>query len=128
MRSPRARLFLLAALSATAIAGAFLLSPRSLSASTSSTEMDSAKVRVFPNPWRVDKDNAQGVMFDQFPAGATIKIFTIAAEKVRVLRTDGTEVLWDLRNDGGDNVASGVYLYIVDSSLGQVKGKVVIIR
>jgi hypothetical protein len=44
---------------------------------------------------------------------------------------DGGLVVWDLRNSAGDRVASGVYLYIVDSAGGSCStksGKLVIIQ
>ena len=129
MKSPKARLLLLAVLSAVAIGGSFLLSPRYVSASADASVAPSFKPRVFPNPWKVDKHSAQGVTFDQFPAGSTVKIYTIAAEPVRSLVTDSTQVLWDLKNDDTDNVASGVYLYTVKSPSHEVvRGKLVVIR
>ncbi len=58
-----------------------------------------------------------------------MKIFTIAAEQVRLLTSDTSQVLWDLKNDDGDNVASGVYLYLINSPQGEkASGKLAIIR
>jgi uncharacterized repeat protein (TIGR01451 family) len=50
----------------------------------------------------------------------TLDVFTIAGEKLRSLAIDGNrgqhEAVWDLKNDWGNNVASGVYAFRVWSS------------
>jgi hypothetical protein len=51
---------------------------------------------------------------------------------VAVLDHDGTqgdgEAAWDLVSRNGQEVESGIYMFTVDSSLGQQTGKFVVIR
>jgi hypothetical protein len=90
-------------------------------------------VRTFPNlpnPWRSDRHPGQYVTFDQLTEGTTIRIFSIAAQHVKTLNTQsGTSVQWDLTNESGATVASGIYLYLVTNGAGQqASGKLAVIR
>ncbi len=93
------------------------------------TIVSAASPRVFPNPWRVDRDKNQEVTFDQLPANSTIKIFTVSAHWVKSLSVTGTSAQWDLRNSAGEDVASGFYLYLITNDQGQkIVGKLAVIR
>ena len=87
-------------------------------------------VRVYPNPWRADKHAAHpSVTFAGLTIGTTIKIFTASGHLAKELHTDGPSIAWDLTNDSGDKVASGVYLYVIADGQGdKVRGKVAVIR
>ncbi|GAG83898.1 unnamed protein product, partial [marine sediment metagenome] len=68
----------------------------------------------------------------------TVTIYNIAAEKVRVLNTEPDEInrytrraFWNLKNDRGDDVVSGTYLYIIETEGDKVernKGRMTVIR
>ncbi len=67
--------------------------------------------------------------FDHLAANTDIKIFTISGREVRRVSTTSDSATWDLKNDSGDHVASGVYLYLVTNNLGQqAHGKLAVIR
>jgi len=84
--------------------------------------------QVYPNPWRKDRHTG-GITFNQVVAGGTIKIFTISGRKVREIPVTGTSAGWDLANDKGDKVASGIYVYLITDGQGnKAKGKVGIIK
>ncbi len=58
---------------------------------------------------------------------ANVRIYTLAGEFVRVLQHDrdqygnATSTLgWDLKNERGETVTSGVYIYQVKSPSGEV--------
>jgi hypothetical protein len=86
-------------------------------------------VKVYPNPWRSDKHGTKNVTFDGLVIGTTIKIFTVSGHKIKELHIDGPKTDWDLTNDNGDKVASGVYMYLVTDTAGdKVKGKVAVIK
>jgi len=87
-------------------------------------------VKAYPNPWRVDKHANTSVIFDGMPAGSTVKVFTISAEEVKKLAADSSgKAYWDRTNDSGQNVASGVYIYlIIDPQGNQTSGKLAIIK
>lgn len=94
------------------------------------TASDMAAVRAFPNPWRSDKHVAIPMTIDNLAAASEVKIFTVSGRSVRRLSADATgAAAWDLNNDSGDHVASGIYLYLVKNSSGQTShGKLVVIR
>src|SRR5262249_37106364 len=109
--------------------------PTSVSQSASKTvtlvNADLSGVRVFPNPWRSDKHAGKNVTFDHLTLGSTIKIFTVSGHLARKLSSDdGTaSASWDLTNDSGDKVASGIYVYLITDSTGaKAKGKLAIIK
>ncbi|HVO33565.1 MAG TPA: T9SS type A sorting domain-containing protein [Elusimicrobiota bacterium] len=86
-------------------------------------------MRIYPNPWRADKHADVPVTFDRLPASAAIKLFTVSGRFVKSLEADGTgAATWDLTNDGGDHVASGLYLYTVSADGQETKGKLAVIR
>jgi hypothetical protein len=74
-----------------------------------------AQVRVFPVPWRPGthgKFDAAGITFDRLPISGTVRILSLAGERVREFSFDGSAagtVLWDGATDGGHRAASGVY-------------------
>ena len=86
-------------------------------------------IRAYPNPWKADQNNRPLITIDGLPPSAvtSVRIFTIAGEQVRTL--SGTQsVQWDLRNGSGENVASGVYIYLLNANGEQHSGKIAIIR
>jgi hypothetical protein len=90
---------------------------------------DFAAIRVYPNPWRKDRHSGTPITFDQLTTNTTIKIFTVAGHLVRTLPRANTRVIWDLKNDSGDAVASGLYLYLLESDKGsKTRGKLVVIH
>ena len=91
---------------------------------------DFSGVRVYPNPWRADRHSGNElVTIDGLPIGSTVKIFTVSGHWVKDLTVTVDKAPWDLKNNAGDKVASGIYLYLIKDSSGDMKkGQVVIIR
>jgi hypothetical protein len=86
-------------------------------------------VRAYPNPWRSDRHTGHFVTFDRLGGQATVKIFTVSAQHVKTLQTTGDSVSWDLTNDQGGTVASGLYLYLITTDTGaHLAGKLAVIR
>jgi hypothetical protein len=93
------------------------------------TAADLTHMRVFPNPWRSDKHSGVPVTFDNLPDNSTIKIFTVSAHLVRILPSPNSGVAaWDLTNDSGDKVASGIYIYLVKAGDQAKRGKLAVIK
>ncbi|MCK4666483.1 T9SS type A sorting domain-containing protein [Candidatus Dependentiae bacterium] len=89
-------------------------------------------VLVIPNPYKVFNHPAfsEGVIFTNLPPICTIKIYTLNGELVKKIKHEnqsGNE-RWDLNNDNGKKIASGIYLYTIESSQGIQKGKIAIIK
>ena len=99
-------------------------------------------VKVVPNPyivfnqWEMNTYNRQ-VKFTHLPSECTIRIFTLSGDLVKVLEhkqggeqpleQGGTET-WDLLNKSYQDIASGVYVYHVESDVGECTGKLVYIH
>ncbi|MBU2614047.1 MAG: hypothetical protein KKG87_00585 [Elusimicrobia bacterium] len=99
-----------------------------------------ADLQVYPNPYLPGSTGAfadsllgKGIVFSGLTAKERILIYTISGELVRDFQeTDGDGVcFWDAKNEGNEDVASGVYIYRVtnpDDSSQKKTGKLAIIR
>ena len=109
----------------------------------SSSEL--SNIRVVPNPYIAatiaESSLPPGVSsgrgerkieFQNVPNDATIKIYNIRGQHITTLNHDGNifdgSVSWDLRTKENMDIAYGVYLYVVESSMGVKKGKIAIIK
>jgi hypothetical protein len=106
------------------------------------------KVLVVPNPYRADRDytyenggyegqaskwdeTKRQVKFIHLPPKCTIRIITLAGDLVATLQHNNPntgELSWSLLSDSGRAIASGVYIYTVESDYGRQVGKFVLIR
>jgi len=90
----------------------------------------SAEWDLVPNP----KDpTGTHVDFMNLPKGRwTIRVFTLSGDLVRILNNDGNrdvgQTKWDLVSRNGQDVVSGIYLYVVESQYGNQTGKLVLLR
>ncbi len=99
------------------------------------------QVRVVPNPYLVSslyeqefgelrREPIRQIQFINLPQKCTIYVFTIAGDRVKTIEHDaanGTET-WNLRAEGGREIASGVYLYIVKTATAQFKSTFAVIK
>ena len=92
-------------------------------------KLDVEKINVFPNPYYAanplepDRFN-RFVTFNHLPPHAIIRIFTLGGIQVRKLeKNDNTQFFqWDLKNEAGLPVASGMYIAYIDMpELGKTK-------
>jgi hypothetical protein len=88
-------------------------------ASTAAADVE--KVNVFPNPYYAynpqEPDRfTRFVTFNHLPVKATIRIFNLAGVQVRKLdkNASGQFMRWDLQNESGLPVASGMYIAYID--------------
>lgn len=79
------------------------------------------KINVFPNPYYANNDLGTTrfddyVTFTHLPEKATVRIFNIAGIQVRVLKKEDTSqfLKWDLQNEAGLPVGSGMYIAYID--------------
>ncbi len=82
------------------------------------------KVTVYPNPyyaWNNQEPNrfTKFIRFFHLPKKATIRLFTLAGDQVRKLvKDDDTQFYnWDLKNERGLPVASGIYFAHIEMTL-----------
>jgi len=100
-----------------------------------------AGIKVVPNPYIVSslyeieygelsREPVRQIQFTHLPTNCTIYIFTLDANLVKTLHHDnqtGTEP-WDLRAEGGREVAAGIYVYVVKSTAGEFLGRFAVIK
>ncbi|MCK6600587.1 MAG: hypothetical protein L6Q77_02075 [Bacteroidetes bacterium] len=100
-----------------------------------------ADIKVVPNPYVVSslyepefgelrKEPLRQIQFINLPNSCTIYIFSVAADLVKTLHHQsltGTEI-WDLKAEGGREVAPGVYLYVVKADGVEFKSRFAIIK
>jgi len=84
-------------------------------------------IYAFPNPCRPAR--GQLISFANVPSGANLRIFGLTGDLV-FSRDDleETPFAWNLENNAGEKVASGVYIYTLDSGGSRSSGKIAIIR
>lgn len=87
------------------------------------------KIKVVPNPYlasslyepefgELRREPLRQIQFINLPQECTIYIFTVDADLVKTINhnsTNGTEV-WDLRTEGGREIAAGMYIYVVKAA------------
>ena len=111
------------------------------------------RVRVVPNPYRTDKDytlesggyeglnfkwdeSRRIIKFINLPVRCTIRVFSLAGDLVRTIQHDGGvgsafpkgDHDMELVSESNRALASGLYVFTVESDLGTQVGKFVIIR
>ncbi|HUL44305.1 MAG TPA: hypothetical protein VLY03_08105 [Bacteroidota bacterium] len=106
------------------------------------------KVLVVPNPYRTDQnytfenggwegrqqswtENNRLLKFINLPQRCRIRIFSLVGDIVKTIEHDDPvkgEENWDLLTESGRTVASGVFIFTVESELGTQTGKFAIIR
>ncbi len=99
------------------------------------------QVRVVPNPYVVSslfepefgqlrREPLRQIQFIHLPAECTIHIFTLDLDLVKTIHhnnASGTET-WDLRAEGGRELSSGVYLYMVSTKTARRVSRFAIIK
>ncbi|MGQ9464082.1 MAG: hypothetical protein ACUVQ4_00020 [bacterium] len=100
-------------------------------------------VKVVPNPYIIHNEWQQSSLirrlrFINLPSECTIRIFTLNGELIKtivhkatigsVTGDAGGDEWWDLLTENRQIVASGVYIFHIDSKVGEQVGKFVVIR
>jgi len=94
-------------------------------------------IRVVPNPYfaqysaMVETGEGESVVeFQKIPDRCTIRIYTLAGDLVRTINHDDGSgaARWNLLSETGRLVASGIYIYHVESPYGEHLGRFAIIK
>lgn len=102
-------------------------------------------VIVVPNPyvnneymarWNLHEDETdptgEKICFQHLPRDSVVRIYTLSGELVKTLYPDaevtGGDACWNMISRNDQIVVSGVYIYHVDSPVGEKMGKLVIIK
>jgi hypothetical protein len=97
-----------------------------------------ANIRVVPDPYYgragTGWETAQGervIQFQNLPDQCTVRIYTLTGDLVRTLEHDGSDggtEPWNLLSEGQRLVASGIYIYHVESAYGNRLGRFAILE
>ncbi|MDE2292198.1 MAG: fibronectin type III domain-containing protein, partial [Elusimicrobia bacterium] len=100
-------------------------------------------VRVYPVPYEPNSGDADrgvpyspgnpnsGIVFDDLPQGASIKIYTVTGQRVASVGDAGSsgKLQWDVKNDRGHDAASGGYIAVISApGASPVTKKVLVVR
>ncbi|TPW21866.1 MAG: cell wall surface anchor family protein [Elusimicrobia bacterium] len=90
---------------------------------------DLASLRIYPVPFMPNNGDVDdgvpysagnansGIVFDNLPATATVEVFTVTGQRVAkfTMASAAGRAQWDVKNDRGQDVASGGYVAVVSS-------------
>jgi hypothetical protein len=85
-------------------------------------------IHAYPVPFR-SSDGHSRITFTNLPENSKIVVASVSG--ITVFTQSGVgpgEWAWNVKNDKGRDLASGVYLFAVDSQGGSAQGKIVVIR
>ncbi len=91
---------------------------------------------AYPVPWRPNAGSSEfrapNITFVNLPDEGTIKIFNLAGELVKTIEIPGalfpSLLEWNVKNNAGEDVVSGVYIWQASSGDKTKSGKLMIIR
>ncbi len=105
-------------------ADVFTFSSTKVTTSNNQAQEDVKNINVFPNPYygyqyRETAREQHYVTFSHLPQNATIRIFDLSGVLVKTINHSSSDVnsqfeKWNLQNDSGYPVASGVYVVYID--------------
>ncbi len=89
-------------------------------------DFDVTAAKAYPVPY---KSTMGGVIrFANLGSEAEIRIYTTSGRLVFSTRVLGATYDWNVRNNSGESIASGVYLYVIESPSTKKNGKLIIIQ
>ncbi|PAP77133.1 hypothetical protein BSZ37_12195 [Rubrivirga marina] len=121
----------------------FQFSLRGASIDMDAAQAEMERIAVVPNPYigtsiyeprsQIEGRGERRVQFIHLPQRCTIRIYTIRGELVRTIEhdgiaSDGSEA-WNLRTEGNEDVAYGIYLYHVEApGVGEYVGRLALVK
>jgi len=96
----------------------------------SKLEANLGKAHCYPNPYKPSAGHSR-VTFSRLTHYTKLQVYNVAGELV--YNTEGDtptgELAWDVRNNSGDKLASGVYIYMMaDGEGNRAKGRFAVIK
>ncbi len=90
-----------------------------------------SRALAYPNPFRAELGHSR-IVFSFLTAGAQVRIYDVAGGLVRDLTDENGDgqIYWDgVKNDSGEDVASGIYFYLITDPDGRKeKGRLGVVR
>jgi hypothetical protein len=93
-------------------------------------DTDLSAAYAFPSPFIASKSSDGKIWFTGLGQSGTIRIYTSEGRLVRELSIEGgtEQWAWDVRNDSGEPVASGLYSYVIKNDKESKTGRLAVIR
>ena len=89
----------------------------------------SDEILVYPVPYVVSKSPVNSITFKNMPSNSQLVLYNLLGEPVFATKVENELYLWNIKNNSGLDVQSGLYFYYVkDGSKILSSGKIVIIR
>lgn len=90
---------------------------------------DLGGAHCYPVPFKPSAGHTK-ITFTGLTRTAKVRVYSVSGQLVRTLdKNDAGDTLdWDVKNSRGENLASGVYLFVVKSASQTATGKLMIIR
>ncbi|MCG2725981.1 MAG: T9SS type A sorting domain-containing protein [Elusimicrobia bacterium] len=90
---------------------------------------DLSDAHCYPTPFKPSLGHDK-ITFTNLTRDSEIKIYTISGELIKTLnKSDANDSIeWNAKTGNGENLASGVYIYMIKSASQAKKGKLMIIK
>ena len=91
---------------------------------TASPELNLDKVIFVPNPYRLN-GGTNAMEFRNLPERATIRIYNSSGDLIKQIdhRNNTSIQRWDGRNEAGEQISAGIYIYHIETLRSGQKGK-----
>ena len=92
---------------------------------------DFTQLRVYPNPVHPHIADKAAIIFDRVPVGTNIQLFTPKGElleNLNVSESDGNTKEWWLTNGDIGDVATGIYIYMLEYKEKKKVGKIAVVK
>jgi len=83
---------------------------------------------AYPVPYKASFANGGVIHFKGLGSQASIRIYTASGHRIFDHQVTSDTYDWNIKNSSGENVASGVYFYVIESPNGKKDGKLIIIQ
>ncbi len=111
----------------------FVFSVDGVDPATAGNNLD--KIRVYPDPYLAHHSQEYGeyereLNFINLPDECTVRIYTLAGDLVKTANHfgNGGTYTWNMLSDAGLSIASGIYLYHIESKYGDRTGRFAVIK
>jgi len=87
-------------------------------------------VITYPNPYKWNKYKDRIITFKNVTDQLELRIYSMNGDLVRHLDKENTNGFtnWDLKNEQGEYISSGMYIYYITSSGDSKKGKITVVK
>ncbi len=85
-------------------------------------------IAVYPNPYNRETAFNHTLKFDFLPPNSNVVIYNIEGFKIYEINGATGRIEWDGKNKNGEQVAAGIYFYIVTTTNGTYKGKIYLVK